>query len=97
MGVYDNIAELLKEQAQENMMNAAKECLNDINKTIPVDSGELKASGHIIKAADGISVVYDADHATYVHEIPTHSGYKYMERTVDSNRKKYDTIIRGGK
>lgn len=96
MGIYDSIAELLKQQAHENMQEAAKECLRDINKVIPVDSGELKASGHIETTDDGISVIYDADHAIYVHEIPTHSGYKFMERTVDQNRKKYEKIIAGG-
>lgn len=97
MGIYDNIAELLKQQAQTQIKEAAKECLHDINKVIPVDSGELKASGHIEETAEGISVVYDAEHAIYVHEIPTHSGYKFMERTVDQNRKKYESIIAGGK
>ena len=96
MGIYDTIAELLKEEVQDNIKEAAKECLRDINNVIPVDSGELKASGKIEETADGISVIYDAEHAIYVHEIPTHSGYKFMERTVDQNLKKYENIIAGG-
>lgn len=95
--MYSQIIDKLYQQTLENNIKAAKQCLEDTNKIIPVDTGELKASGKVVIANNKAEVVYTAPHAIYAHEIPTHTGYKFLERTVDSNRNTYHKIIRGGK
>lgn len=92
--MYTQIVDKLYKQTLENNMKAAKECLEDTNKVIPVDTGELKASGKVVVEENTATVVYSAPHAIYAHEIPTHTGYKFLERTVDQNRNKYHDMIR---
>lgn len=92
--LYQELANQLLQEYQENQVKAAQALLNDVSKTVPVDTGELQSSGRVIIEDDNtVSVVYDAEHAIYVHEIPTHTGYKFLEKTVNQNYKKYTDII----
>lgn len=95
--IYLQIVQSLYEQTQENIYQSANALLKDTNKNIPVDTGELKASGRVVSKANQTEVIYDAEHAVFAHEIPTHSGYKFLEKTANQNMKKYVTIINGGK
>lgn len=72
----------------------ARKCLEDANKAVPVDTGELLNSGKVVTKGNKSEVIYDAPHAIYVHEIPTHTGYKFLERTVDQNRQHYHQMLR---
>lgn len=98
MSIYSNIGKELIEQANNNLEEAAKELLNDANLIVPVDTGHLKSTGKVVTGDGEVSVVYDADYAIYVHEIPGHSyGYKWLERTIDQNIDRYIDIIGGDK
>lgn len=93
---YQELAQQIMYDTRNNMKDAAKECLEDTNKIVPVQTGELKNSGKIVEVnKDEIDVVYNCDHALIVHENPHSRGYKFLEKTVDENRKKYEDIIGG--
>lgn len=95
--MYEAIVNALLEEAKHNMLDAAKECLEDAKEVVPVDTGELKQSGKTVIKGDTIEVVFDAPHAIYVHEIPTQPGYKFLEKSTDQNHLKYEKIILEGK
>jgi len=42
--------------------------LDRSNSLVPVDTGELRNSGHIVKSKDGNNIIYDAPHSLVVHE-----------------------------
>lgn len=94
--MYSKIVDKLYQQTLSNNIKAAKKCLEDTNKIVPVDTGELKESGKVVTYGNKAEVVYTAPHAIYAHELPYHTGYKFLEKTVDRNREKYHDMIRGG-
>lgn len=93
--MYEEILSELLDQANENIKKAAKECLEDTQKVVPVDTGNLKSTGKVVETSEGIAIVYDADYALEVHENPEGRGYKFVERTVNQNMPKYMKIIGG--
>lgn len=67
----------------------------------PIESGELRESGWTIteKTNDTTTtttVTFDADHAIYVHEIPTGDGYKFLEKTLTDEAGQVVENIAGG-
>lgn len=54
------------------LQNAGEYLLDRSNYYVPIDKQDLIASGHVRKTGRGygtkVDVVYDAPHATYVHE-----------------------------
>lgn len=95
--MYLEIVNALLEETKGNMLQAAKECLEDAKEVVPVDTGELKQSGKTVVQGNSIEVVFDAPHAIYVHEIPTQPGYKFLEKSTSQNQSKYEKIILEGK
>jgi hypothetical protein len=89
-----------KPQALARGLRAAAEFLLDKSQEIvPVDTGELKESGHVEGSRMNVAVVYDADHAVIVHEdlAATHTpptSAKYLEIPARANRKEMREIIR---
>ena len=95
--MYQAIANALLEETKSNMKKAAKECLEDAKQVVPVDTGQLRESGKIVAKDDStIEVIFDAEHAIYVHEMPSQSGYKFLEKNVNKNMTKYQSIIQKG-
>ena len=95
---YQSLCKKMIEQTRENIKEAANTCLEDTNKIVPVVTGDLKRSGKVVEVSQNeIDVVYDSDHALIVHENPYSRGYKFLEKTVDENLKKYIEIIGGDK
>ncbi len=63
----------LGEIAAEDAVNGSAEILlREANKICPIDTGDLRESGTILKDGDGFNataaVVYEAPYAVYVHE-----------------------------
>lgn len=56
----------------EGLKRCAETLLKESQKLVPVDTGQLKASGHVEVTGVGLAaqalVVYDAPHAFIVHE-----------------------------
>lgn len=53
----------------------------------PIESGELHGSGTAVTERSNdttttTTITFDADHAIYVHEIPTGDGYKFLEKSL---------------
>lgn len=94
--MYQAIANALLEETKSNMKKAARKCLEDAKQVVPVDTGELKESGKIVTYQDNLEVVFDAEHAIYVHEMPSQPGYKFLEKSVNKNMAKYESIIQKG-
>lgn len=93
--MYEVILNELLDEIFENIEEAADQLLKDTKQIVPVQTGELKASGKIVKQKDGVAIVFDAPHALLVHENPNGRGYKFLERTVTENLNKYHKIIGG--
>lgn len=96
MSLYEQLAKEIISEAQDKVMEAAQQLLEDANREVPVQTGNLKASGTVVKTPNGAEVVYDAEYAIFVHENPDGRGYKWLERTLDANIQKYEDIIGGG-
>lgn len=94
--MYEAILNELLDEITENLYEASNQLLEDVKQIVPVQTGELKASGKVVKQQEGIAVVFDAPHALLVHENPNGRGYKFLERTVNDNLSKYHKIIGGG-
>lgn len=80
--VFDNIEKVkqqLQELANEAAIKAAEEILGAAIEYVPVQTGELRDSGHVTE--DG-KVVFDADHALLVHETHDH-GFKFLVRATE--------------
>lgn len=95
--MYDEIGKQLISNYKKNMKKAAKQYLKDCNEKLPRVTGELIESGHIEEHGNEISVVWDAEHAIYVHENPLSEGFKIQEKVAIENIDKYNAIIRGDK
>ncbi|KEO81494.1 HK97 gp10 family phage protein [Tumebacillus flagellatus] len=91
----DQLAEAVKQAANEAVQEGAKIVLNDCKP--PKKTGRLAESGHIepwkvqSHGTVGASVVYDAPHAHLVHELPAgkhlHNGEeKWLERASERQR-----------
>jgi hypothetical protein len=69
-------------QAADEVANAVLEAATEL---VPVQTGELRDSGSVIKATDGVATVqYDAPHALPVHERSDGQGFKFLERAAGS-------------
>jgi hypothetical protein len=87
----------------EGLKKAAGVILRKSNTYVPVDTGRLKASGHVQVEGSGMSaraaVVYDTDYAVYVHEILTKkhkspTTAKFLERAVRETRGTTKSIVK---
>lgn len=78
---------------------AAAFILDKSQDLVPVDTGELKESGHVEARGQEASVVYEAEHAVIVHEDlearhepPTQA--KFLEQPLREYRQEVKDIIR---
>lgn len=62
----------IDEQAEARTIRLANRVLNRARREAPVDTGQLRSSGRLI-VGRYIEVVFDAEHAIYVHD-----GTRYM-------------------
>ena len=79
MSVEDNIQDVinnLERGGKEIEQAIAESILERAVEIVPVQSGELRDSGHVDEDAN---VVFDADHAVVVHETQG-DGYKFLIR-----------------
>ena len=70
---FDRLAKNVPEQATGALGDRAAAILEESNRLVPVDTGELKYSGSVTdvtRRGDDLEVTiqYDADHAAPVHE-----------------------------
>ncbi len=89
--------------AHRAAVKAAEILLEEANKICPVDTGDLRDSGHVVVEGEGFSteatVIYDAEYAIYVHENldayhapPTQA--KWLEETLRQYRGSISSMIR---
>jgi HK97 gp10 family phage protein len=66
--VHQNVIDLIpkKPEVRAAVKQIAEEILADSQQSVPVDTGELKASGYVEEHGDGFRIGYSADHAGYV-------------------------------
>ncbi len=83
----------------QGVVRAAQFLLEKSQEIVPVDTGELKESGHIETTKNSAAVVYEAEHAVIVHEDldarhepPTQA--KYVEEPLRIYENKLKDIIR---
>ena len=59
------LAEVL-DAAKEQAVKMARDILDESQRLVPVDTGNLRRSGKVVETDDGADVVYTADYAAYV-------------------------------
>lgn len=65
----EHVAEAIRVGTREALWQAVRAGFEVSQELVPVDTGELKASGSIIETDEGVTFGYDADHA-----IPVEGG-----------------------
>lgn len=92
----DQLAAALRQQSrsvrrrvQDALVAEAEAALVESNRRVPVDTGELKASGRVVRPRGddlNVEIVYDAPHAAVVHEdleaVHPDGQAKFLESTL---------------
>lgn len=61
-------ATALRQAAQRGMEAGAQQVLAEAQALVPVDTGDLRDSGHVRMEGNTAVVVFDSDHAAVIHE-----------------------------
>lgn len=86
---FDNAEKRVKEAIQRGVRKASEFLLEQARRRVPIETGALSRSGHVLTIEDAVSVVgyviFDTPYATRQHEDPDlkHDPgrtFKYLER-----------------
>jgi len=75
----DSLPHALEIGARRGLRQGAAEILTEAQARVPVVTGHLRDSGHLIERADGFDIAFDAPYGVYVHENPHSRGFKFLE------------------
>lgn len=56
----------IREQAEQRTLRFGNRVLNTSRRLAPVDTGQLRSSGKLVRTPSYIAIVYDAEHARFV-------------------------------
>ena len=92
------VANKVQAEAKEALRDCAFDLLEKSKAVTPIDSGDLRASGHVDIEEDTATVGYNAKYATRQHEDLTYSHprggqAKYLENPYKENVDKYIKYI----
>lgn len=99
---FDKFEKITARKAEVGMKKAVAYLLRESQKIVPVDTGALKASGHVVVQGSGFDtrafVVYSTGYAIFVHEDlnARHKKgkyAKYVERPLREKNKQILAII----
>lgn len=96
-GIRDAAAEIV-DAARAGLEEAAAFVLGESQKQVPVEDGDLKATGKVTMQGDKAAISYGGPYAVYQHELlhlkHLHGGNaKYLERPLVDEREREAEII----
>ena len=82
----DEVLSRIRSASGDALMAAGNRVLEASNAMCPVDTGRLRASGHVSMDGNNVTVSYDTPYAIYVHEGTRYmSGRKFLENAINDN------------
>ncbi len=88
-GLQKAFAKMIKNVKSSELSLVGADVVYELSqRDVPVDTGELKASGKVVERGDGAEVIYDVDHAAPI-EFGTSkmAAQPYLRPAIDNHRR----------